>query len=115
MPDDYNGNDSFEEHHHELISTHNIPPQSSIISGMSEKHTLLLDQLKSGDEVKIMQGVIDLSTELSVIQDSALSQSVLEQFIPPLLDCLNMSAFPEIVCTFSNSYSVFYHKLNQCN
>jgi len=61
------------------------------------KFKVLLDQLKSKDEVKITQGVIELASELSMAQDSALSQSVLEQFIPPLIDCLKMNAFPEIV------------------
>lgn len=68
---------------------------------MSPTHKFLLEQLQSGDEIKIMQGVIDLSTELSVVQDNDLSQQVLEQFVPALINCLKMSAFPEIVCMFA--------------
>jgi len=45
-----------------------------------------------------MQGVIDLSTELSIAQDTAISQQVLELFVPALINCLKMTAFPEIVC-----------------
>ena len=82
---------------------------------MSEKFQALLNQLKSGDEVIIMQGVIDLATELSMAQDTAISQQVLEQFLPPLIDCLKMNAFPEIVCNSFLPYSLCNCLHNQCS
>jgi len=65
--------------------------------GLSERHKQLLQQLKSGDETFMMQAVIDLASELSMAQDTALSQQALEQFVQPLIDCLRKTGFPDIV------------------
>jgi len=58
----------------------------------------LLEEIKSGDDVRIMDAVIKLSSELSLAQDNSISQYNSEQFIPPLVECLNKHALPEIVC-----------------
>lgn len=69
---------------------------------MPEKFKQVLEHLNSGDEVRIMQAVMDLSTELSMMQETAISQHTLEQFVPPLINCLKMVAFPDIMRKFTD-------------
>lgn len=64
---------------------------------MPENYKQLLEHIKSGDEIQIMQAVMDLSTELSMAQETAISQQTLEQFIQPLLNCLKMASMPDII------------------
>ena len=56
-----------------------------------------MEDIKSDSEPRIMQGVIDLSTELSMAQENTLSQFSSDQFIPSLVLCLQREAFPDIM------------------
>ena len=57
----------------------------------------MLEELKTGDDIRIMQGVIDLSTELSMAQENTMNNFSSDQFIPILVDCLKKEAFPDIM------------------
>ncbi len=96
----------FQEYIRQLAEQHGPVDFLSYMSGamggggaMSERYKQLLEQLKSGDEVKIMQATIDFSSELSMAQDTSIPQFTLEQFIQPLVDCLKMQSFPDIIRT----------------
>ncbi len=51
-------------------------------SNQSARFKKLLDELKSGDPVRIMQGVIELSQELSMAQENTLHHFQADAFIP---------------------------------
>ena len=44
-----------------------------------------------------MQTVIELSSELSMAQDTTISQRFLDQLVVPLIHCLDMTPFPDII------------------
>ena len=69
----------------------------NIGGAMPENYKQLLDHLQSGDEIRIMQAVMDLSSELNMAQETAISQQTLEQFVQPLLNCLKMTSLPDII------------------
>ena len=80
------------------------------MGGMRERYKQLLEGLKSGEEARMMQAVIDLSSELSMAQDSAISPHTLEQFVQPLVEALKKDAFPDIVRTlFALTSSLCHH------
>src|SRR5690348_13090548 len=65
----------------------------------SLRYKQILIDLKSGDEVKILEAVTQLSTELSMAQEENLGGFQLDFLIPQLLKCLEKEARPEIMRT----------------
>jgi hypothetical protein len=60
----------------------------------------VFENLNSGDPSRIVTTVMELSTELSMAQESTIPSQVLDKLVLPLIKCLNMEAIPDIVCTF---------------
>ena len=54
--------------------------------------------LNSGDPSIIMTTVIELSSELSMAQETTISPQILEQLVGPLIQCMSMDLTPDIVC-----------------
>ena len=67
-------------------------------SNQSQRFKKLLDELKSNDPVRIMQGVIELSQELSMAQENTLHHFQADAFIPQLVECLKQDAMPDTIC-----------------
>lgn len=63
----------------------------------TNKMKQILAWLKSKDEGNILQAVIELSSELSMLQDSSVTQMYLDQLVPPLIECLKKEDFPDVV------------------
>lgn len=67
----------------------------------SLKSKQILLSLKSGDEVKMLDAVSQLSTELSMAQEEQLASFQLDLLIPELLNCLKKEEIPDIMCNES--------------
>ena len=68
------------------------------------KYKQIIVDLKSKDELKIMEAVTHLSTELSMAQEENFGSFQLDFLIPELINCLQMENY-EIMST----YLVFDH------
>lgn len=49
------------------------------------------------EESSLMQGLLELSTELSMAQETTFPQPILDQFAVKLMKCMNMDHLPEVV------------------
>lgn len=63
----------------------------------SLKYKQILTDLKSGDDIKVLEAVTQLSTELSMAQEDNLGGFQLDFLIPELLNCLNKEGIPDIM------------------
>lgn len=63
----------------------------------SMRYKQILLDLKSGDDIKILDAVSQLSTELSMLQEENLGGFQLDFLIPELVKCLQKEAIPEIM------------------
>jgi len=52
------------------------------------KYSKLLSELRSTDDIKKFDAIANLSTELSLAEESTIKGLHLEDFIPELLSCL---------------------------
>jgi hypothetical protein len=68
----------------------------------------LMGNLQSGDESLMTQAVMELASELSMAQDTTMSQRYLEQLVGPLVQCLDAVAFPNIIGTRDTFHIVVY-------
>ena len=57
----------------------------------------ILADLKSKDEIKILDAVTQLSAELSMAQEENMASFQLDYLIPELVNCLHMEGIPEIM------------------
>mmetsp|Transcript_2659 Transcript_2659/g.2302 ORF Transcript_2659/g.2302 Transcript_2659/m.2302 type:complete len:130 (+) Transcript_2659:394-783(+) len=60
------------------------------------KYKQILADLKSKDDMKILEAITTLSTELSMAQEENLGSFQLDFLIPELVNCLNIQSLPEI-------------------
>lgn len=67
----------------------------------SSKFIKILADLKSNDDPKILDAVIQLCTHLSMADESSLLGFNLEHFLPCLLNCLKKELIPDILSQFS--------------
>lgn len=63
----------------------------------SSKYVKMLADLKSNDDPKILDAVIQLCTHLSMADETSLLGFNLEQFIPTLMNCLKKELIPDIL------------------
>ena len=59
-------------------------------------YKIILEQLRSKDEMCIYEAVVNLSNQLSVAQENTLSNFTLDQYIPALIDILKRPAMSDI-------------------
>ena len=65
---------------------------------MNEHMKKVFVNLNSEDPSQIMTTVMELSSELSMAQESTISPQILEQLVSPLIQCMGMDIIPDIVC-----------------
>ena len=70
----------------------------------------LLEEIKSGDPSRIMTGVMNLSSELSIAQENSSSNYTYEMLIPPLIECLKMQNYPYILSILKSVFCYEYIK-----
>ena len=63
----------------------------------SLRYKQILMDLKSGDEIKILDAVTQLSNELSMAQEDSLGGVQLDFLIPELIKCLDKDGIPDIM------------------
>lgn len=86
-----------------------MPVYSSLESNLASYSTALssthikelLAAIESDDVSKISAAAMQLSSELSMLQDSSIPSFVLDQLVSPLLRCVSMNHSPDVVCSFS--------------
>ena len=71
------------------------------------KYKQLLKDLKSNDDIKILDAVTQLSTELSMAQEDNLGGFQLDILVPALVTCLQKDGIPDIMRNFKIFY--FYN------
>ena len=81
----------------------------------AERLQQLLKGLQSGDNSLMTQALMELASELSMTQDSTMSQRVLDQLVGPLLQCLDVTGFPNILSTWNASRSSACHSLSHAH
>lgn len=69
----------------------------------SQKYKEILLDLQSGDDIRILEAVTRLSTELSMAEEITLGGFNLEALIPELINCLNKDGIPDIMSNFCSS------------
>ena len=69
----------------------------------SLKYKQLLIDLKSNDDIKILDAITQLSTELSMAQEDNLGGFQLDILIPVLVNCLQKDSIPDIMRNFTIS------------
>ena len=67
----------------------------------SLKYKQLLTDLKSNDDIKILDAITQLSTELSMAQEDNLGGFQLDILVPVLINCLQKDSNPDIMRNFS--------------
>lgn len=75
-------------------------------TGMRYKNILL--ELKSGDDIRIMEAVSNLSTELSIAQEDQMSGFPLEALLDELIKCLRRDGIPDIIRNDSHTCDLNY-------
>lgn len=63
----------------------------------SQKYKEILADLQSNDDIRILEAVTRLSTELSMAEEVSLGGFSLDSLIPELINCLNKDGIPDIM------------------
>ncbi len=63
--------------------------------GPADRSKMLTEALQQGDESSVMQVVIELSSELSMAQETTISPQTLDQLVAPLVQCLGTQHSPD--------------------
>eukprot|EP01017_Pseudomicrothorax_dubius_P037365 TRINITY_DN5468_c0_g1_i2.p1 TRINITY_DN5468_c0_g1~~TRINITY_DN5468_c0_g1_i2.p1 ORF type:complete len:242 (+),score=55.45 TRINITY_DN5468_c0_g1_i2:55-780(+) len=66
----------------------------------SQKFKAMLQELRSDDEIRILEAITTLSTELSLAQEDQLGGFPLETLLHELVKCLHRDGIPDIICKF---------------
>lgn len=74
----------------------------------SSKFVKILSDLKSNDDPKVLDAVIQLCTHLSMADESSLLGFNLEHFIPCLMNCLKKELIPDILSFFFKKRRISY-------
>jgi hypothetical protein len=63
----------------------------------SQKYKEILLDLQSNDDIRMLDAVTRLSTELSMAEEVTLGGFNLEALVPELINCLNKDGIPDIM------------------
>lgn len=70
----------------------------------SQKYKEILQDLQSNDDIRILEAVTRLSTELSMAEEVSLGGFNLDSLVPELINCLNKDGIPDIMSKFMSFY-----------
>lgn len=71
----------------------------------AQKYKLLLAELQSGDEIRILQAVTTLASELVLSQEEQMQGVPLESLLTALISALTFDGIPELICKSQSSWN----------
>ena len=74
----------------------------------SQKYREILLDLQSNDDIRILDAVTRLSTELSMAEEVTLGGFNLDSLVPELINCLNKDGIPDIMSKLARIKKIYF-------